>query len=124
MPGADAQGRAASSSAEAPGHHQPPLTLLRGLQMRAQLAGDEASTSSSSGGRSRNRFQPKGEQDAVETARSAQQIAQDEDVRVVFAKIVGGLTKDGHKAKAQRILMDALQLMHTHLKKGSLEDIK
>ncbi|KAG2491226.1 hypothetical protein HYH03_010434 [Edaphochlamys debaryana] len=46
------------------------------------------------------------------------------EVRFVFDKLIGGLTKSGKKGTARKIVSDALRVMQAQLKKGSLEEVK
>lgn len=109
----------------------PPLP-----EIRHRVLPDEApSSSSSSPGISGSRGGRKGspasssaadasDQSARQAAANVAAAAEEEEVRAVFAKLVGGMTKSGHKARAQRIVLDAMRLMHKHLQKGTLEEIK
>ncbi|EFJ51644.1 hypothetical protein VOLCADRAFT_87295 [Volvox carteri f. nagariensis] len=52
------------------------------------------------------------------------ELPDDTEVKVVFDKLVGNLTKSGKKATARRIVLDAVRVMQKHLRKGDLDNIK
>ncbi|KXZ51390.1 hypothetical protein GPECTOR_12g352 [Gonium pectorale] len=49
---------------------------------------------------------------------------EDPEVRLVFDKLVGGLTKQGRKNAARRVVLDAMRIMRQALRKGNLDDVK
>jgi hypothetical protein len=48
----------------------------------------------------------------------------DPEARAVLDKFVGGLTKDGRKTRAERIMADALSLIRERLRRGKLDELK
>ncbi|PNH02604.1 hypothetical protein TSOC_011406 [Tetrabaena socialis] len=102
---------------------------------RAALADDLAELESSSSlGRTSSRPRPAvgaaATQSAVSFGASVAEGAEgsaeteEREVRAVFDKIIGGLTKSGKKGPARRIVLDAMRVIQEKVRKGGLEGLK
>ncbi|GFR45505.1 hypothetical protein Agub_g6893 [Astrephomene gubernaculifera] len=102
------------------------------VKARAKLA-DELNQGPSARGRRERRPQAAASADgdaaaalAAESGKAGATVSEldEEEVRIVFDKLVGGLTKSGRKGTARRIVLDAMRIMRQQLRKGSLEEVK
>lgn len=104
----------------------------RRAKLADELADDAKAESSGRGGRRDRRPQRTTRDDSYLSSsasglpgfEAALGFSDDAEVKAVFDKLVGNLTKEGKKMTARRIVLDAMRAMHGHLRRGDLDNIK
>ncbi|GIL45402.1 hypothetical protein Vafri_2656 [Volvox africanus] len=132
LPNAMSMSTAAATSLSATGHRTQKERLepvadispSRLAKLADELDGPSASRSGGKGRQIRQNRRPTRTVADPSSLDSSWGVSNDTEVKAVFDKLVGNLTKSGKKATARRIMLDAVRLMQGHLRKGDLDKIK
>ncbi|GLI64215.1 hypothetical protein VaNZ11_007410 [Volvox africanus] len=131
-PDAMSMSTTAAASSSAAGHRTQQERLepvadispSRLAKLADELDGPSASGSGGKGRQIRQNRRPTRAVADPSTSDSGWGVSNDTQVKAVFDKLVGNLTKSGKKATARRLVLDAVRLMQGHLRKGDLDKIK